>query len=147
MSIEIFGYTDPACRQYALDLGLALQITNIIRDVGEDYRNDGRIYLPRLEMEQHGYDADRLSRGIHDEAFRKLMEFEAARARDFFTRARAALPAADRRTMVAAEIMRGVYSRLLEKMSRDGFHVLTRRYRLSRWEKLWCALRGRFGWN
>src|SRR6185369_11135330 len=129
------------------DLGLALQLTNIIRDVGEDYRNDGRIYLPRAEVEEYGYDMGRLARGIHDEAFRRLMEFEAERARSFFASARAALPAADRRAMIAAEIMRGVYSRLLEKMARDQFRVFTQRYRLSRWEKMLCVLRGRIGWD
>ena len=145
VSIEIFGYTDPACRRYAVDLGLALQLTNILRDVGEDFRNGGRVYLPRADMESCGYDASRLALGKEDNAFRSLMELEAARARGFFASARAALPAADRRSMVAAEIMRAVYSRLLDKMTRDGFHIFTRRYRLSRWEKLGCVLRGRFG--
>lgn len=147
VSIEIFGYTDPACRQYALNLGLALQLTNIIRDVGEDYRKDGRIYLPRADVEQCGYDLDRLARGIYDEGFRRLMEFEAERARGFYASARAALPAADHRSMIAAEIMRGVYSRLLEKMARDNFRVFTQRYSLSRWQKMLCVLRGRLGWE
>ena len=145
VSIEIFGGTDPACRQYALDLGLALQLTNILRDVGEDFRNGGRIYLPRADLAECGYDADRLARGIHDAAFRRLMEFEAARARSFFAAAEAALPAAERRAMAAAEIMRAIYARLLGKMERGGFHVFTQRYRLSRWEKLVCMWRGRFG--
>ena len=145
VSIEVFGYTDPACRRYALDLGLALQLTNIIRDVGEDFRNGGRVYLPRADMDACGCDAERFALGREDEAFRKVMEFEAERARGFFASAKAALPAADRQAMAAAEIMRAVYSRLLEKMASDGFQVLTRRYRLSRWEKLGCVLRGRFG--
>ena len=145
VSIEIFGYSDPACRSYAVDLGLALQLTNILRDVGEDFRNGGRVYLPRADLEACGYDSSRLALGVEDDAFRSLMDLVAGRARGFFASAQAALPATDRRSMAAAEIMRAVYSRLLEKMTRDGFHVLTRRYRLSRWEKLGCVLRGRFG--
>ena len=145
VSIEIFGYKDPRTKTYAEMLGLALQLTNIIRDVGHDYSMNGRVYLPRVEMEQLGYDIGGLALRREDQAFRGLLEFEAARARSLYAAAREALPAVDRRAMVAAEIMRNVYSHLLLKMQRDGFHVLTKRYRLTRWEKLRCVVRGWFG--
>jgi phytoene synthase len=145
VSIEIFGYEDPQTKTYAAQLGLALQLTNIIRDVGQDYTTNGRIYLPRADLDQFGYDIGSLALRQEDAAFRALMEFEADRARSLYASAREALPAADRRSMVAAEIMRVVYSYLLEKIARDGFHVLSRTYRLSRWEKIRCVLRGRWG--
>jgi phytoene synthase len=144
VSIEIFGYTDPRCKTYATELGLALQLTNILRDVHEDYRNDGRIYLPRAEMDEFGYDVGRLALGVRDTAFHGLMEFQAVRAHAYFAAARAALPEVDRKAMIAAEIMRRVYATLLQKMQRDRFRIFTRRYRLSRWEKLLCVLAARF---
>jgi 15-cis-phytoene synthase len=145
VSIEIFGYRDPAARTYAVELGLALQLTNIIRDVGQDYSNGGRVYLPREDMDRFGYDIGALAMRRYDDAFRSLMLFEANRARNLYDAALAALPAVDRRSLVAAEIMRRVYSRLLDKMEKDGFRVLDRRYRLTRWEKAWCVLRGWLG--
>ena len=148
VSIEIFGYQDDESRRYAVDLGLALQVTNIIRDVAKDYANGRRVYLPRDEMAKFGVTEDQLAAGREDEAFHALMEFEAARADSFFQSAVAALPAVDRHSMVAAEIMRAVYHRLLKRMQRDGFHVLTKSYRLSRLTKLWVVacegLRNRF---
>jgi len=145
VSIEIFGYTDPGCKTYAKELGLALQLTNILRDVHEDYRDGGRIYLPRVEMDEFGYDVGRLALGVHDAEFLTLMEFQAARAHGLFAAAQAALPRVDRKQMVAAEITRCIYSRLLRKMERDGFRVFSRRYQLSPWEKLRCIISGRFG--
>jgi phytoene synthase len=147
VSIEIFGYQHADSRRYAIDLGLALQVTNIIRDVAKDYANGGRIYLPRDEMERFGVSEKQLAQGREDEAFHSLVAFEAARAESLYQSAVAALPAVDRRSMIAAEIMRAVYHRLLTRMQRDGFHVLTKSYRLSRPTKLWVvaseALRNR----
>jgi 15-cis-phytoene synthase len=145
VSIEIFGAKDPQAKSYAVDLGLALQLTNIIRDVGHDYRTDGRIYLPRADMDHFGYDIGGLALEQEDESFRALMEFEASRADVYFQKAKEGLPAADRRSLVAAEIMRSVYSRLLRKMKRDGLRTLSRRYRLTRFEKTWCVLQGWVG--
>jgi phytoene synthase len=136
VSAQIFGARDPACYQYALDLGLALQITNILRDVGEDFANGGRIYLPREEMRRFGYSAEDLAARRHNESFLALMEFQARRADGFYSAAAAGLPRSERKTMVAAEIMRAIYARLLEKMRRDRFHVFGHRYRLSRPQKL-----------
>ena len=149
VSIEIFGYQHADCRRYAVDLGLALQITNIIRDVGKDHANGGRIYLPRDEMDRLGVTEDQIAQHREDAAFRELIHFEAARAESFYQSAVAALPALDRRSMIAAEVMREVYHRLLVRMRDDGFHVLTKSYRLGRMRKLWtvavAALRIHFG--
>jgi phytoene synthase len=134
VSIEIFGYRDPVCREYAIQLGLALQMTNIIRDVGKDLDN-GRIYLPQQDLARFGYPEEDLRLRKYNEPFRRLMEFEAARAEEFFAQAANLLPREDRRSMVAAEIMRSVYQALLRRMKADGFRVFEKEYRLSRLEK------------
>jgi 15-cis-phytoene synthase len=134
VSIEIFGYRNPACRQYAIQLGLALQMTNIIRDVGKDL-NNGRIYLPQEDLARFGYAEADLRRRQYIDSFVRLMEFEAARAGEFFAQAADLLPREDRRSMVAAEIMRSIYQALLGRMKADGFRVFEKEYRLSRLEK------------
>ena len=148
VSIEIFGYQDASTRQYALDLGMALQLTNIIRDVGVDLDNGGRVYLPTEDLERFGYTAADLRTRLHDKRFRALMKFEADRAEGFYRSARAHLTARDRRSMVAAEIMRAVYWKLLQDMRADRYEVFAKRYRLSKARKLWTllvtALRTRF---
>ena len=141
VSIEIFGYRDPDCKQYALDLGLALQLTNILRDVGQDFSNGGRIYLPAEDMARFGYTREDLSAGRRNEAFHALMNFEAERALGFYKAAIAALPPQDRRSMTAAEIMRNIYSRLLSKMRATGFRIFNHRNSLSRWEKAFIIVR------
>lgn len=134
VSIEIFGYRNPACRQYAIQLGLALQMTNIIRDVGKDLSN-GRIYLPQQDLARFDYAEEDLRLRRYNEPFLRLMEFEAGRAEEFFAEAANLLPREDRRSMVAAEIMRSVYQALLRRMKADGFRVFEKEYRLSRFEK------------
>jgi 15-cis-phytoene synthase len=134
VSIEIFGYRNPGCKDYALELGLALQMTNIIRDVGKDLRS-GRTYLPQEDLVRFDYSETELQDRQYNERFIRLMEFEAARAREFFSRAAAALPAEDRRAMVPAEIMSAIYRGLLRRMELDGFRVFEKEYRLSRLAK------------
>lgn len=134
VSIEIFGYRNPRCKEYALELGLALQMTNIIRDVGKDLR-DGRIYLPQEDLARFYYSETELQDRQYSDRFVRLMEFEAARAREFFSRAGAALPAEDRRRMVPAEIMGSIYRGLLRRMELDRFRVFEKEYRLSKTEK------------
>ena len=136
ISIEIFGCRERAAREYALSLGLALQLTNILRDVGEDWRNGGRIYLPREDLARFGYTRDDLAAGRRNAAFLALMRFETTRARGFYADAIVARPPEDRRALVAAEIMRRIYTGLLDRMESDGFHLFDRRYRLNRVEKL-----------
>lgn len=134
VSIEIFGYRNPACRQYAIQLGLALQMTNIIRDVDKDLSN-GRIYLPQQDLVRFDYPEKELRLRKYNEPFLRLMEFEAARAEEFFAQAEDLLPREDRRSMVAAEIMRSVYQALLRRMKADGFRVFEKEYRLTRLQK------------
>jgi phytoene synthase len=145
VSIEIFGYRNSRCRDYAYQLGMALQLTNIIRDVETDLQNGGRIYLPLDEMKRFGYSPGALEQREYDERFVKLMEFQAARAKDFFAKAKAALPREDRGSMVAAEGMRGIYFALLRKIERDQFKVFGRKYRLNDAEKLFLMVR-QFVW-
>ena len=140
VSIEIFGYRDESARQYAVDLGLALQLTNIIRDVGVDLDNGGRIYLPLEDLERFGYPPADLRARVYDKRFRALMDFEARRAEEYYRKATAELSARDRRSMVAAEIMRAVYWQILQKIRRGRFEVLATRHRLSKPRKLWTLL-------
>ena len=134
VSIEIFGYRNPRCREYAIELGLALQTTNIIRDVGKDLRSD-RIYLPQDELARFAYSETDLRALVYDARFLRLMGFQAQRARAYFARAAALLPHEDRRSMVAAEIMSAVYRSLLRSMEQDGFQIFTKEYRLNRLQK------------
>ena len=139
VSIEIFGYRNPACKEYAIELGLALQITNILRDVAKDL-GAGRIYLPREDLERFGYSETDLSTRTHDKRFLRLMQFETDRAREHFRRAAAALPREDRRSMISAEIMGAIYRGLLRRMEKDGFRVFERVYGLSKPAKFLCVL-------
>ncbi len=134
VSIEIFGYRNPRCKEYAIDLGLALQTTNIIRDVAKDMRH-GRIYLPQDEMTRFGYSENDLLGEKYNESFIELMEFQAQRSREFFRSAAALLPPEDRRSMVAAEIMGAVYRKLLGRIEADRFRVFEKDYRLNRLQK------------
>ena len=134
VSIEIFGYRNPRCKQYAIELGLALQTTNIIRDVGKDLQN-GRIYLPQKDLARFHYSETELTQRQYNERFVQLMEFQARRARQFFADAAAALPAEDRKAMAPAEIMGSVYRGLLRRIELDKFRVFEKEYRLSKLEK------------
>jgi len=135
VSIEIFGYQNPASKAYAINLGYALQLTNIIRDVGEDTDND-RIYLPSEDMRRFGVTEEQLKAGRHDQNFRDLMNFEYARARAFYDKSRELLPQEDRRHMLAAEMMAQVYSEILEKIRRKDFQVFGTRIGLGKFRKL-----------
>ena len=139
VSIEIFGYRNPQCREYAINLGLALQLTNIIRDVAADLRMQ-RVYLPADDLARFEYSERELFGGRYDERFIGLMRFEAQRAEHFFENARRLLPPEDRPAMLPAEIMRCVYHKLLRQMEAGAFRVFEKRYRLSRVAKTWCVI-------
>ena len=145
--IEIFGYEDPAARDYAVDLGLAFQMTNILRDVKADAAR-GRVYLPQEDLQRFGCPEGDLIAAVATEPFRALMRFEAARARGLFARAASSLPERDRRTLFPAEIMRAIYETILERISADVDRVLDGKVTLSRPRKLGLAagvyLRSRF---
>jgi phytoene synthase len=138
LSAKIFGYEDPRTLDYAADLGLAFQLTNIIRDVGEDARRN-RIYLPLHELAEYGVTADDITQGRETENFRKLVDFQIARARALYDQALAKLPAADRKAQRAGLVMAAIYRALLEEIVSDGSRVLTRRTALTPVRKLWIA--------
>ena len=141
ISIEIFGYKNERCRDYAYYLGLALQLTNIIRDVGSDLANGSRIYLPLDELAKFNYPEEELVQRKYDDRFVALMKFQAERAHAYFQSATESLPAEDHRSMKAAELMREVYFKLLTRIENDHFRVFNKKYRLSRPEKLWIISR------
>ena len=140
LAAGIFGYRDPRTLDYAKDLGIAFQLTNIIRDVGEDARKN-RVYLPMEDLKRFGVPAADLLQARESSAFRSLMAFEAERARSYYQRALAALPAADRRAQRPGLIMAAIYRGLLDEIERDGFRVLSRRTSLTPLRKLWIAWR------
>lgn len=135
VSIEIFGYKNPACKEYAVTLGYALQLTNIVRDVAEDARN-GRIYLPQEDLRKFGVTEGDLMEGVHTPAFENLMQHEHDRARGFFEQAARLLPKEDKRHMLAAEMMGQVYSEILEKIRQKRFRVFGPRIGLSKLRKI-----------
>jgi phytoene synthase len=138
LSAKVFGYTDPRTLEYAADLGLAFQLTNIIRDVGEDARRN-RLYLPLHELAEYGVTADDIAQGRETENFRRLMDFQIARANGYYDQAYAKLPAADRKAQRPGLVMAAIYRTLLEEIRRDGSRVLTRRTALTPVRKLWIA--------
>jgi phytoene synthase len=139
-SIEIFGYDDPRTRDYAVELGVALQLINIVRDVGADARR-GRVYLPLEDLRAFGCTVDDLAAGVTTDCVRRVVEFECRRAHQFYDRARQALPPADRKRLVAAEIMRAVYSETLRRIERSGHDVFTARARVPKPRQALIALR------
>ena len=137
---HIFGQTDPQTTAYAHKLGLALQLTNIIRDVGEDALR-GRIYLPVNELQRFDVKAHELLNRVHSERFVALMKFQAERAHRCYDEALALLPAADRRNQKPGLMMASIYRALLREIERDGFQVLNQRVSLTPLRKFWLAWR------
>ena len=129
--IEIFEYTNPQCRQYAVDLGIALQLTNILRDLGRDMAA-GRLYLPLEDLERFGVTEVDLGSGRGAGAVRALLEFESGRAREYYARAAGELPREDARRLVAARIMGAIYFELLQAIERSGYDVFSRIIRVPR---------------
>ena len=129
--VEIFGYTDLQTRDYAIDLGIALQLTNIIRDVAVDLER-GRIYIPAEDLRRFECDEAALRSGAMSENVRRLLAFQAERARYFYKKADATLPKDDQRRLVAARIMGAIYLELLRSIERSGYDVFGRKIRVSR---------------
>ncbi|MDN4038600.1 presqualene diphosphate synthase HpnD [Massilia sp. YIM B02443] len=138
LSASIFGYTNPQTLQYAEKLGLAFQLTNIIRDVGDDARK-GRIYLPVNDLQKFGVTANDLLKLQHSDKFEALMRFQAERAQAIYDEALALLPKEDRRAQRPGLMMAAIYRTLLDEIQRDGFHVLNQRISLTPLRKLWLA--------
>jgi 15-cis-phytoene synthase len=127
VSIRIFGHRHPATRDYAIHLGYALQLTNILRDVGQDARETGRIYLPLEDLRACGVSEQQILERRYDVRFVALMERQYERAKAFYEQAEKELPAEDRQAMVAAEMMAQIYFEILEKLKRQDYHVFERR--------------------
>ncbi len=138
LSAGIFGATQPETLKYAEKLGLAFQLTNIIRDVGEDARK-GRIYLPIDELKRFEVPAADILNARHSANFERLMQFQVERANAIYQEAFVLLPAADRRAQRPGLIMAAIYRTLLAEIERDGFHVLNQRIALTPIRKLWLA--------
>jgi 15-cis-phytoene synthase len=136
--LEIFGARD--ARDYAINLGVALQLTNILRDVATDFEH-GRVYLPLDDLARFDVAASDLGAGRMTDRVRELLEFEAGRAREYYRRARTAMPRHHRRALLAAEIMSAIYRALLRQIERAGYDVLSRRVRVSRRRQMMIALR------
>ena len=141
VSLEIFGAGHPASRDYAVNLGYALQLTNIIRDVAEDAA-EGRLYLPEEDLERFGVKGKDLLAGKVGGGFLELMRFEADRAAAYFDSSDAALPDVDRKALGAARRMSKIYRMILDRMIKDGFRVFEKRYRPGRLRTLSILLRG-----
>jgi phytoene synthase len=138
LSAEIFGYEDAATRSYARDLGIAFQLTNIIRDVGEDARR-GRVYIPEEELQRFAVSASDILALRPTAEFGALMAFQVERARKRYAQALGALPARDRRAQRPGLIMASIYRALLNEIERDGYRVLDRRIALTPLFKAWVA--------
>jgi len=139
LSAQIFGYTDRKTLKYAHDLGLAFQLTNIIRDVGEDVRR-GRIYIPIDELQRFNVTADDLFSLRETDNFRALMEFQIERAEHYYVQALAELPAADRKAQRCGLVMAAIYRTTLDEIKRDGAgKVLNQRLSLGKLRKVWLA--------
>jgi 15-cis-phytoene synthase len=146
--IEIFGYRNPSAKLYAENLGLALQLTNILRDVREDAER-GRIYLPLEDLARFKVSEEEILAGVYSPNFVSLMDFEARRARELYALAQSELAAEDRATLLTAEAMRLIYAALLERIIKSNYRVLDRRHSLSAPHKLYLVGRawaeGRLG--
>ena len=140
MAAAIFGYRDPSTLTYAENLGTAFQLTNIIRDVGEDARRN-RVYLPLDELSRFGVSATDVAQLRETDDFRRLIEFQIERAEDYYRRALEALPASDRRSQRPGLVMAAIYRTLLREIRADGSRVLNQRTSLTPVRKFWIAWR------
>jgi 15-cis-phytoene synthase len=140
LSARIFGYTDPKTLDYAHDLGMAFQLTNILRDVREDAAR-GRVYIPLEELDRFGVDMQTLLQFKTTEPIRRLLEFQSLRARGYYRSALQQLPAADRYSQRSGLIMAAIYEKLLDEIENDGYRVLEQRISLTPLRKLWIAWR------
>ena len=136
--IEVFGYEDPKAKDYAVELGIAMQLTNIIRDVRED-ADRGRIYIPLDEISSFGYSEKELLAGVVNDSFRDLMRFQAARARRYFDGGRRLMPLLPPQSRPCPAVLHGLYSTLLDRIESSGFAVFERRIALSKREKLFLT--------
>lgn len=140
MSIEIFGYKDKRVKEYAVNLGIALQLTNIMRDVGTD-ADMGRVYLPQEDLDKFGVRENDIIKKRMDKSFINLMQYQYQRAREFYYKASDSLPNQERRNMIPSQIMKNIYFHLLNLMERRNFNVLHQKYEIPSFIKLSIAFR------
>jgi 15-cis-phytoene synthase len=140
ISIEIFGHKYEETKNYAINLGYALQLTNILRDIKND-KDRGYIYLPLEDLKRFGYSEKELFNEVYDDRFIELMEFQVKRARDYFHKARSYLRPDERITIFAAEIMDAIYFRLLEKIELNNYNVFGKKIRVSALHKSLITLK------
>lgn len=138
--IHIFGYKNDGTRDYAINLGIALQLTNILRDLKEDAKR-GRVYLPLEDLERFGYSERELIAGRYNDSFIELMRFQCGRARFYYDRALFSLAREDRNSLLTAEIMRNTYFHILRRIERRNYDVFNDTVRLSNQEKMFIAIR------
>lgn len=139
ISSEVFGYKTEKTKQYAINLGIALQLTNILRDIKHDAKR-GRIYLPQEDLQRFGYTEEELLDNVYNERFVELMKFECARAQYYFKKARGFLAEEDKPFLYAARAMGNIYYVLLQRIEKANYDVFTKRIRLSPFLKLFIAL-------
>ena len=138
--IHIFGFTDPVAREYAVDLGLGMQLTNILRDIKEDAEMD-RVYLPQEELRRFEYPEEALMAGETSDEFTRLMRFQVARARGYFDSGKRLLPLLPVRSRACPAVLGGLYSRVLDRIEQRDYDVFERRVSLPTREKLFLAVR------
>ena len=138
--IEVFGYDDPKAKEYAIDLGVAMQLTNIMRDIKEDAQR-GRVYLPLDEIKSFGYSEKELLDGVVNDAFRELMIFQSGRARRYFASGRRLIPLLHTESRACPAVLHGLYSAILDRIEQAGFNVFDRRIGLSAPQKLFLTAR------
>lgn len=139
MCIEIFGYKHSSAKDFAVDLGIALQLTNILRDIKKDAQN-GRIYIPLEDLERFNYSSEELLNGIYNENFRSLMEFEVLRAKEYFIKASRSLNLDDKASMFAARAMQHIYYKLLRKIIEADYNVYSNNIKVTKFEKVGISL-------
>jgi phytoene synthase len=139
MCIEIFGYKHPSTKDYAVNLGIALQLTNILRDISKDAEK-GRIYLPQEDLSAFGYSEKELLNKIYNNQYRDLMTYEVGRARRYFLQANSNLNIDDKKTMFAARAMQHIYSKMLDKIVDVDYDVYNNNVKVSKFEKIGIAL-------
>ena len=138
LSSSIFGVTDKKTLQFAADLGIAFQLTNIIRDVGEDAQRD-RIYLPQEDLEKFNVLEQDILHGRHSGSFRQLMQYQTQRARDYYRSALEKLPDSDRNAQLPGLVMAAIYTKVLDTVESSDYHVLQQKVSLAPITKLWIA--------
>ena len=138
MSIEVFGWTNPGARKYAENLGIALQLTNIIRDVKKD-KDNGRIYIPEDDMLKFNYTEEDLINEKYNEKFIKLMKYESDRAKEYYIKSALFYSKKDKDLMIASRIIQSIYYSMLNKMENNNFNVFKRQEKISKFKKIWIT--------